>query len=142
MLTDRTVDTEDLTPETLRERYERELAGIVEGSGVAEAAGRTGIGRERLEELVAGESPDLTTEEAAAILALSEGEPTAEIVEAEMQDRLLMGMTTAVLDVDTLAANLEIDLDGKEVQQKVEGRAPTSLGEYAHLRYTIEDRTR
>ena len=142
MLTDRTVDTEEFTPETLRDRYERELAGIVEGVGVEAAAAETGIEERRLEALVEGESPDLTTDDAAAILALSEAEPTAEIAEAEMQDRLLMGMTTAVLDVDTLAANLDLDLDGKEVQQKVEGRAPMSLAEYAHLRHTIEDRKR
>ncbi|WP_331235828.1 DUF5791 family protein [Natronorarus salvus] len=140
MLTDQTVDTEDLTPETLRERYERELAGVIEERGIATASEGTGIEEALLEALVAGESPELGTEEAAAILALSEGEPSAEIIEAEMQDRLLMGMTTAVLDVETLAANLELDLDAKEVQQKVEGRAPTSLAEYAHLRYTIEDR--
>jgi hypothetical protein len=142
MLTDQNVETDDITPETLRERYERELAGIVEEAGIEETAAETGIETDRLEALVAGESPDLTTDDAAAILALSEAEPTAEIAEAEMQDRLLMGMTTAVLDVDTLAANLDLDLDGKEVQQKVEGRAPMSLAEYAHLRYTIEGRKR
>ncbi|ADJ16212.1 DUF5791 family protein [Halalkalicoccus jeotgali] len=130
------------SPEDLREQYETELAGVVEAVGVADAADETGIDRERLDALVAGESPELTVEEACEILALEPEEPDAEIVRAEVEDRLLLGMTTAVLDVDTIAANLDADLSGKEVHQRVEGRAPMTLAEYAEIHHFIGERKR
>lgn len=128
------------SPDDLREQYEAELAEVVEGVGVETAAEGTGVDADRLEALVAGDSPELTVEEACAILALDPDEPDAEIIRAEVEDRLLLGMTTAVLDVDTIAANLEGDLSGKEVHQRVEGRAPMSLAEYAEIHHFIAER--
>jgi hypothetical protein len=128
------------SPADLLDRYEAELAGVVDGVGVETAAEETGVEPDRLRALVAGESPGLTVEEACAILALDPEEPDAEIVRAEVEDRLLLGMTTAVLDVDTVAANLESDLSGKEVHQRVEGRAPMSLAEYAEIHHFIAER--
>jgi Family of unknown function (DUF5791) len=130
------------SPEDLREQYESELADVVESVGVERAAEGTGIETDRLGALVDGESPELTVEEATEILALSEDEPDAEIVRAEIEDRLLLGMTTAVLDVDTIAANLDSDLSGKEVHQRVEGRAPMTLAEYAEIHQFIGERKR
>lgn len=128
------------SPDDLRAQYEAELAEVVEGVGIETAAEETGVDPDRLEALVEGDSPELTVEEASAILALDADEPDAEIVRAEIEDRLLLGMTTAVLDVDTIAANLERDLSGKEVHQRVEGRAPMSLAEYAEIHYLIAER--
>lgn len=130
------------SPEDLRRQYESELAGVVESVGVERAAEETGIGTDRLEALVADESPELTVGDAAKVLALSEEEPDAEIVRAEIEDRLLLGMTTAVLDVDTIAANIDAGLSGKEVHQRVEGRAPMTLAEYARIHYFIGERKR
>lgn len=130
------------SPEDLREQYEAELAAVLESVDIETAADETGIERERLDALAAGESPEITVEDACEILALSEDEPDAEIVRAEVEDRLLLGMTTAVLDVDTIAANLERDLSGKEVHQRVEGRAPMTLAEYAEIHYFIGERKR
>jgi hypothetical protein len=42
-------------------------------------------------------------------------------------------MTTAVLDVDGLASAIDGAIEPKEIQQKVEGRQPISLREYALL---------
>jgi hypothetical protein len=53
-----------------------------------------------------------------------------------------MGMTTAVLDVDTIGAEIDADLDGKQIQQKIEGRAPMTLDEYALLHHFIASRQR
>lgn len=128
------------SPDDLRGQYEAELAGVVDSVGVETAAAETGVEPERLRALVEGDSPELTVEEASAILALDPEEPDAEIVRAEIEDRLLLGMTTAVLDVDTIAANLESDLSGKEVHQRVEGRAPMSLAEYAEIHHLIAER--
>jgi hypothetical protein len=128
------------SPDDLREQYEAELTEVVDSVGVEAAAEETGVESDRLEALVEGGSPELTVEEASAILALDPDEPDAEIVRAEIEDRLLLGMTTAVLDVDTIAANLERDLSGKEVHQRVEGRASMSLAEYAEIHYLIAER--
>ncbi len=130
------------SPEDLRRQYEEQLAGVIESVGADSAAEETGIDPDRLEALSAGESPEISVEEAASILALSEDEPDAEIVRAEIEDRLLLGMTTAVLDVDTIAANVEGDLSGKEIHQRVEGRAPMSLEQYARIHYFIGERKR
>lgn len=128
------------SPDDLREQYEAELAEVVDSVGVEAATEETGVDPETLRALVEGDSPELTVEEASAILALDPEEPDVEIVRAEIEDRLLLGMTTAVLDVDTIAANLERDLSGKEVHQRVEGRAPMSLAEYAEIHYLIAER--
>ncbi len=128
--------------EDLRRQYEAELAGVLDSVGVESTTEETGIEADRLEALVAGESPELTVEEACEILALDPEEPDAEIVRAEIEDRLLLGMTTAVLDVDTIAANLDSDFSGKEVHQRVEGRAPMTLAEYAEIHQFIGERKR
>lgn len=130
------------SPDDLRSQYEAELADVVDSVGVESAAEETGIEVDRLEALAAGDSPEITVEEACEILALDPEEPDAEIVRAEVEDRLLLGMTTAVLDVDTIAANLERGLSGKEVHQRVEGRAPMTLSEYAEIHYFIGERKR
>ncbi|MFC7006453.1 DUF5791 family protein [Halalkalicoccus salilacus] len=128
------------SPADLRAQYEAELADVVDAAGIETATEETGIESERLRALVEGDSPELTVEEASAILALDPEEPDAEIVRAEIEDRLLLGMTTAVLDVETIAANIGSDLSGKEVHQRVEGRAPMSLEEYAEIHYLIGER--
>ena len=51
-----------------------------------------------------------------------------------------MGMTTAVLDVDAVAAELDADLTGQEVQQAVEGRIAMTLPELAAIQSVIEQR--
>lgn len=130
------------SPEDLRRQYEAELAGVLDSVGVESTTEETGIETDRLEALVAGDSPKITVEEACEILALDPEEPDAEIVRAEIEDRLLLGMTTAVLDVDTIAANLDSDLSGKEVHQRVEGRAPMTLAEYAEIHHFIGGRKR
>lgn len=130
------------SPEDLCEQYETELANVIESVGVESAAEETGIDTDTLRTLEAGESPDITVEGAAAILALDPDEPDAGIVRAEIEDRLLLGMTTAVLDVDTVAANVEADLSGKEIHQRVEGRAPMTVEEYARIHYFIAERKR
>jgi hypothetical protein len=44
-----------------------------------------------------------------------------------------MAMTTGVVDVDTLAANVDLDLSGQEVQQALEGRAEMTLEQLAAI---------
>ena len=128
----------DRSPDALRQEYESLLAETVRAVGLETVATATDIGQTRLQALLDGDSPALTVSEAAAILATDEDRPDAETIAAEARDILLMGMSIAVLDVEALASALDDRLEPNEIQQKVEGRQPLSLGEYALLHSTIE----
>lgn len=133
MLTDEIADPDAVTPEELRGEYLLTLAAVVESVGVETAAEQSGVGVERLEALLAGESLTFTLEEAAAILATSDDWPAAEDIVLEVRDHVMLQMSSAVMDVDALAAGLDADLDPKEIQQKIEGRQPMTLAEYARI---------
>jgi len=128
------------TPESLQRAYESTLAEIVEAVGVEDTVAETGIERATVDALVAGESPTLELTDAAAILALDEDRPPADAIAAEARDILLMGMTTAVLDVETLASGVDGELEPKEIQQKIEGRFPMTVAEFALLHQFIAQR--
>jgi len=128
------------TPESLQQAYETTLIETVETVGVGTVVDETELDRATVEALVAGESPTLELTDAAAILALDEDRPSADAIAAEARDILLMGMTTAVLDVETLAAGVEGELEPKEIQQKIEGRFPMTVAEFALLHQFIEQR--
>lgn len=133
-------DAGEQPPASLQSAYEAALAVTVEGVGIETAAAETGLDRETLAALVDGGAPELTLAEAAAILALDDDRPPADAIEAEARDILLMGMSTAVLDVEALAAGINDAMEPKEIQAKVEGRYPLTLGEYATLHAFIESR--
>lgn len=127
------------TPAELRAEYDTDLRTIL--SRVEDPAARTGIDADRIDALLAGGSPDLSLEEAAEIQAVDDDSPGPETVVEMACDHLLLGMTTAVMDVDTLASELEIELDGKEVQQRIERRAPMSFEEFVHIQHAIASRS-
>jgi len=124
-------DAADLSPTELRSAYERELAETIETEGLDAVAAASDIDRKTLSALVDGESPALTLDEAAAILAADTDRSDADAIAAEARDILLIGMTNAVLDVERLASDLDGAFEPKELQQKLEGRAPLMLREYA-----------
>ena len=127
------------SPAALRSEYDAEFAAVLEGTDLEDAAATTGVDRERLAALVEGDSPELTLEEAAAIQSLGEAEPDQATIVEMACEHLLLGMTTAVLDVDALESELGLDLDAKEIQQKIERRAPMTFEEFVHLQYVIAD---
>lgn len=137
MLYDEIADPESTTPRELRTAYEAELADVVETVGVETAAEDTGVDADRLAALVAGESPEFTVEEAAAVLALSEAYPDAEGVVLELRDHLMLEMSSAVLDVEAVEVGVDADLDARQIQQKIEGRAPMTLDEYARIHHFV-----
>ena len=140
MLYDAVDDPGARTSSELRAAYDRQLREAVETVGVEDAAAETDVDEARLSALVDGESPDLTLEEAASILALADGVRDAETVVLETRDHLLMSMTTAVVDVDTIAVEIDSDLTGQEVQQSLEGRVPLSLDELATIQAFLAGR--
>ncbi|MCU4741912.1 DUF5791 family protein [Natronoglomus mannanivorans] len=127
------------SPASLRAEYDEDLREAVDAVGLETAADATSVDADQLEALLdlEGESPDLDLEEAAEIQALAEGTPDPDTIVEMACEHLLLGMTTAVLDVDSLAGELEIDLDAKEVQQKIERRAPMSFDEFVHVQHVI-----
>jgi len=44
-----------------------------------------------------------------------------------------------VLDIEALESYIDLDLEAKEIQQKIEGRAPMSFAEFVHVQYVIAD---
>ncbi|APW96326.1 hypothetical protein CHINAEXTREME_00460 [Halobiforma lacisalsi AJ5] len=131
------------TPAELRAEYRDELAAVVDDRGLETAAEETTLPREALEALADrdgdGDLPDISLEEAAEVLALEDGVRDPETVVTMATEHLLMGMSTAVMDVEAVESELEIEMDAKEVQQKIERRAPMSFEEYVHLQHVIVD---
>ncbi|MFW5935398.1 MAG: DUF5791 family protein [Halolamina sp.] len=140
MLYDAAAAGDEGSPEALLAAYYEELASVVDDMGVDTVVAATGLDRETVESIEAGEQPELTLEEAAELLALAEGAPDADAIAWESRDHVLMGMTTAVVDVDTIAREIDTELDGKEIQQAVEGRLPTTLEQFAAIQAYVDAR--
>jgi hypothetical protein len=131
-------DPGSLAPEELLELYEAELVGVIEEHGVVEVAGSSGVDESTLRALESGDSPELNLEEASAVMAVAEGTADAETIATVSRDALLMGMTTAVLDVEAVESGIGGRLEAREIQSKIEGRFPLTLGEFALLQQYIE----
>ncbi|MDQ2049268.1 DUF5791 family protein [Natronolimnohabitans sp. A-GB9] len=127
------------TPADLRAEYEDDLRAVVDQHGVDTVAEETDVDRETADALLEGESPELTIAEAAQIQSLEDGEPDPDEMVTIACEHLLLGMSTAVLDVDGIETEIEIDLEAKEIQQKIEQRAPMTLAEFVHIQYVIAD---
>ncbi|MFB6140290.1 MAG: DUF5791 family protein [Halosimplex sp.] len=140
MLRDEFDSAGEISAEELRGAYGRVLAETVERVGVETASERSGVAEDVLEAIAAGERPELTLEAAAAVLAADPERPDGETIEMEALDILMMGMTTAVVDVDAVATGLNDEMGPKEIQQKVEGRYPITLSEYAAIHHFLESK--
>ena len=137
MFHEQRTDVDGLSPGDLRAEYEADLAEAVESVGIDAASEETALDRDRLAALADGESPSLSLEEAARVQSLADGVADPETVVEMACEHLLLGMTTGVMDVDAVARGLEIGLDPKEVQQKIERRAPMSFEEFVRIQHVI-----
>ncbi|RDI71227.1 DUF5791 family protein [Halopelagius longus] len=140
MLYDAADDPASLSTEELREAYEAQIRRAVERVGVETAAERTGVDESDVAAVADGPAPELRLEDAAELAALDGDAPDAETIVLEVRDHLLLGMTTGVLDVDTIASNVDLDLSGQEIQQAIEGRSAMTLHELAAIQRYIEER--
>lgn len=134
-------DPAERSPAELRSAYRRELRSVIDANGLEAVATDAGVDVETLLSLQADEPADVTLEEATAILACGDSNPDADAIVAELRDHLLLGMSTGVLDVDTIAANVDVDLTGQEIQQALEGRTRFTLDQLAEIQSFIEQRT-
>ncbi|MFW5938039.1 MAG: DUF5791 family protein [Halanaeroarchaeum sp.] len=138
MLLDPIEDADERTAADLHRDYLDDLRDVVAEMGVDEAVERTGLPASTLESLVEGEDPSITLEDACAILGATDEWADADTVQLEVRDSLMLRMSSAVLDVDALERELDLDLDAKTIQQKIEGRRSMSLAEYAAVSLVIE----
>ena len=132
MFHDQRRDVDGLSVDDLRAEYAQDLAAVVDD---------TGLDREAVASIADADLPaDLSLQDAARVLSLRDGVADPDTVVEIACDHLLLGMTTGVMDVDAVESDLEIDLDAKEVQQKIERRAPMTFDEYVHVQHVIASR--
>lgn len=122
-------------PDALLDRYESLLAEAVEDAD-DDALADAGVDADAIESMRVGEGADVAVEDAAAAVAAADGRDPDALL-AEVRDRLLLGMSSAMLDVDRIAADVDGDLDPKEIQAKVEGRHSMTVEEYARIHHYV-----
>ncbi|WP_144924900.1 DUF5791 family protein [Halorubrum salsamenti] len=132
-------DTGEVTAATLLASFETLVSEAVAEAGRDRIAEEAGLDGHVLDTATDGDVAGIRLEDGAAIVAVPTGRDGDTVV-AEVRDHLLMGMATAVLDVDAIAAAIDADLTGQEVQQALEGRAPMTLGQLAEIMAVIERR--
>ncbi|MFD1513494.1 DUF5791 family protein [Halomarina rubra] len=142
MIQDTVADPAALSVAELRTSYEDRLRETIDTVGASTVADEAAVARSTIDALAAEEDVEVTLEEAAAILAADPATPDADAIQAEALDALMMGMSMAVVDVETLSSDLDAQLDPKEIQQMIEGRFPVTLAEYARIHHAIESRKR
>ncbi|MEF8856891.1 MAG: DUF5791 family protein [Haloplanus sp.] len=136
------IDVDEATgPEDLVEAYGAVLRDTVDRLGVDAVVEETGLDTGTVDSLLDGAVGSVTLSDAAAVLGVDPDRSDAETIAAEARDVLLLGMTTAVVDVDTLSSALDASLEPKEIQQKIEGRHPMTLREYATIHYELREHT-
>ncbi|NHN42270.1 hypothetical protein G9C85_11625 [Halorubellus sp. JP-L1] len=143
MFHDQRHDVDGLTVADLRAEYAQDLAAVVDEHGVDAVVDATDLDRDVVARVGDADLPaDFTLSDAASVLSLRDGVADPDTVVEIACDHLLLGMTTGVMDVDAVASELAIDLDAKEVQQKIERRAPMTFDEFVHVQHVIASRQR
>jgi hypothetical protein len=141
MLHDVIDDPGSISPDALREAYEAELRAAVEATGADTIVAETNLDPETVSRLGTSEGvPDLSVDDAAAVLATRDDTPDSETIVAHLRDHMMIAMATAVVDVDTVAANIDHDLTGQEVQQALEGRTVMTLAQLASIQQFVAER--
>ncbi|MFC6730294.1 DUF5791 family protein [Natronoarchaeum mannanilyticum] len=156
MIHEQRTDLDGLSPAGLREEYDADLRAVIDDRGaeaqnasspasqarldVDAVAEELGVDREVVAALADGESPEISMADAAAIQALDDDAPDADTIVEMAWEHLLLGMSSAVLDVETLASEVDAELSAKEIQQKLERRASATLDEFVAIEHPIVDR--
>lgn len=134
-------DPGSLSPDELREAHETELRAAIAGRDTDALADETGVEAATLSRIVEGGSAaSLPVTDAARVLALRDDVPDADTIVSLLRDDLMMSMATAVVDVDTVASNIDHDLTGQEVQQAMEGRTVMTLEQLAAIQQFVAER--
>jgi hypothetical protein len=134
------VDADDPTAGGLLAAFETLVSEAAAGVEPDRLVGEVGLSEASASAARDGDVAALSLADAAAVLAAANPDRDADAMVAEVRDYLLMGMATAVLDVDAIAAKIDADLTGQEVQQALEGRTALTLGQLAEILAVIERR--
>ena len=134
-------ETDAVEATTLLAAFETVLSEAVADAGRERVVAETELDESDVDAVAEGSVADLTVDDAAAVIAVSR-DADVDAIRFELRDHLLMGMTTAVLDVDAIAGAIDADLTGQESQQAVEGRAAMTLAQLAEVMAVIEARKR
>ncbi|CCQ33257.1 hypothetical protein HLRTI_001878 [Halorhabdus tiamatea SARL4B] len=138
------VDADAHDAASLRRAYDGLLADAIETAGVDAVVAGTALDADTVDALAdadnAAETPSVTLSEASAVLALTT-DRDADALAADARDRLLLELSSAVLDVEALSQGLGRDVTPKELQAKMEGRHPMTLAEYAEIRGFVAGKT-
>lgn len=134
-------DPERIGPDDLLEGYAAALAAAVEAVGRDRLLERSAVDGADLEAIAAGDVGALGLETAATVLGADPDRAPADAVLSAARDHLMLSMSSAMLDVDRLAADLGGDLDPGEVQAKLEGRLSMSLEEFARIKLRLASRS-
>lgn len=140
MLIDEFETADERDPEELAAAYRVVLAETIDDVGVDAVVAGTDVEESTVTAIGAGEAPEISLETAAEILATDPDRRDADAIEADALDLLLMEMSTAVLDVEAIQSGIDGRMEAKEIQQKIEGRYPITLTEYAVLHQFIESK--
>ena len=117
-------DVSGQSPPELEAEYATDLAAIVADHGVDAVVEETGLDRGLVESVASEEIPDeLTLAQAAAVQALADGVADADTVHEMACEHLLLGMTTGVLDIDAVTAELPLNLEASPDELKAYGTA-------------------
>ncbi len=127
----------ETTPRSIKQQYIKRLAALISRNGISEVVATTGLDEDTVTAVATQSGAELSLADAATIAALATEAPDADTILTELRDTLLLEMSSAMLTVDRLATELALDLDPKEIQAKIEGRQPMTLGEYAQLRHYL-----
>ena len=130
-----------ITAASLLAAFETLIGEAANEAGREAVIDEAGLTERAADAVTDGDVAELTLADGAAVLAAA-GDRDPDAMVAELRDHLLIGMATAVLDVDTLAARIDADLTGQEVQQALEGRTAMTLGQLAEIMAVIERRKR
>lgn len=130
-----------VTAAALLASFETMVREAASDAGRGRITEETSLDEGDVEAVMNGDVAELTVADGAAVLALT-ADRDADVVVAELRDHLLIGMATAVLNVDTIAASIDADLTGQEVQQALEGRTAMTLEQLAEIMSVIEQRKR
>lgn len=131
------VDVEATDPVALHGRYLAALGSIVDDVGAMEVAEKTGIDVGRLE-MLPDEDPALTLRDACAIIGTSGSVSNADTLARDARDHLVVRMSSAILDVDSLASGLEADVEPRDYRRMIEGHTEILLRQYARIYHRVE----
>lgn len=114
------------------------LVDVIESTGPERVVEATALDRSTVTAIRRGDQPTLSLADVAAVLAVPAGHRGAGWCRAEFRDAVIVWMSDAVIDVDTLAVELD-GVTGPILREKIEGDRRMTVAEYARVVAALQD---